>query len=243
MPTLAILDDTLPMQLRERPEELDPIRVVWTGTDVERLRSEAPVLRPTVLALDLQRLGEDPVSEARRLGDLCNAELVLLLYQFAPRDVIREAARAGTRPVKTPIRLGALRTQLTSVIVRNILGDSGANAAATAKRDERQTSRPRALPALSNLGTPVDGIPPRRYSRAQLGRLAEIQSSIDCECPNHLSELLVALTAFEDYSRACQNRDDADAKMHSLLHRRTAEARSIMEEALSQLLVHEKIVL
>lgn len=241
MPTIAVLDDTLPDQLRERPEEIDPVRLVWSGTDLERLRSDGPLLRPTVLALDLQRLGDNPVEEARNLGDLCGSELVLLLYQFAPREVIREAARAGTRPVKTPLRVSTLRTQMTSVIVRNILGTTEGG---ESRPVDRQTARARAreLASTRELGNDPS-VPARRFSRSQLGRLAEIQSSIDCECPNHLSELLIALTGFEDYSRACRNRDDADARMHQRLYEATAQARAVMETALAELLVHEKIVL
>lgn len=235
MPTLAILDDVIPMQLKERPDDLAPMRVVWAGTEIERLREAALSLRPDVLALDLARLGPDPVSEARALADASGAQLLLLLYDFAPREVIREAARSGARPVKTPVRLGSLRTQMTSVIVRGIL-DSGSDAAP----EEVKTVRP---PARS----PAPAAPPdtaaRRFSRAQLGRLAEIQSTVDCECPNHLSELLLQLGSFEDYSLACKNRDPKDAAIHAMLHRTTAQARAMVEEALAQLLVHEKIVL
>jgi len=39
---LAILDELLPAQLRERPEELSPVEVVWTGTDLHKLIREAP---------------------------------------------------------------------------------------------------------------------------------------------------------------------------------------------------------
>jgi DNA-binding NarL/FixJ family response regulator len=234
MPTLAILDDVIPMQLKERPDDLAPMRVVWSGTEVERLREAAASLRPDVLALDLSRLGADPVTEARALADASGAQLLLLLYDFAPREVIREAARSGARPVKTPVRLGSLRTQMTSVIVRGIL-DGGA-----ASEEEAKTVRP---PARSPAPAAPPDTSPRRFSRAQLGRLAEIQSTVDCECPNHLSELLLQLGSFEDYSLACKNRDAKDAAIHAMLHRTTSQARAIVEEALAQLLVHEKIVL
>ena len=237
MPTIAILDNLIPNQLAERPGELDPVQVIWAGTDLDALRKEAAALRPDVLALELSRLGPDPVSEAQSLASLSGAQLVLMLYDFAPSALIREAARAGTRPVKTPIRLAALRTQMTSVIVRGILSDSPAPAspvsAQTPAREEGPQAQPRA--ALS--------VAPRRFSRPQLGRLSEIQSSVECECPNHLSELLIQLTAFEDYARVCENQNDKDAEMHALLHAKTAQARVVMEEALAALLVHEKIVL
>ncbi|MDQ3037336.1 MAG: hypothetical protein M3Y87_33385 [Myxococcota bacterium] len=249
MATIAILDDVLPLQLLERPGELDPVRVVWTGTDRAALRSAASALRPNVLALDIDRLGDEPIDEARRLADASGAEMVLLLYQFAPREMLRDASRVGARPVKTPIRLGALRTQMTSVIVRNILNDERSTTPVPVPSAPKTAPAPtlapprRGTPASGPLGPSDPDVPGRRFTRAQLGRLAEIQSSIECECPNHLSELLIALGAFEDYSRACRNRDDADARIHTMLYRNAARARSIVENALAELLVHERITL
>lgn len=66
---------------------------------------------------------------------------------------------------------------------------------------------------------------------------------LDCECPNHLSNLVRGLTGFEDYSAACENRNEADAEMHAYLHRMTAHARAIVEDALAVLLEYEQIEL
>lgn len=231
MATLAILDEVLPAQLRERPDELAPVEVVWTGTDRELLRQSVAKSRPTILALDLDLLGDEPLFAAQQLAQEAGAELVLVLHRFARREVIREVARAGARPVKAPIRLSALRTHMTSVIVREILKDEGAPKAATPPL--RMAKPPLADPNAA----------PRRFSQAQLGRLAEIQSSVECECPNHLSEILISLNAFEEYSRACANRDDDDARVHAMLARSTGAARVAMESALAELLVHERIVL
>ncbi len=51
------------------------------------------------------------------------------------------------------------------------------------------------------------------------------------------------LQAFEDYSKACENRDDKDREIHALLYRQTASAREVMEEALAALVKHERIQL
>jgi hypothetical protein len=224
MPTVAILDEYLPAQWRERPDDLAPVELKWAGADLEALRAFLAKDRPTILALDIDLLGDDPLGEVARLTATARPELVLLLHRFAKRETLREAARAGIRPIKSPIRLATLRTHMTSVVVREILAVS-------------QPTRPPVVVESDSRAPTV------RFSRAQLGRLAEIQSSIACECPNHVSELLISLNAFEEYSRACENRDDADAKMHAQLADATARARTIMEDALAKLLVHERIVL
>lgn len=228
MTRLAILDDVLPAQIAVHRDALAPVEVVWMGTDPTRLASEGPRLGLTVLALSFDLLGgeEHAARRARELGAATGAELVILLYHFARREVIREAARTGTRPVKAPISLDVLRTHMTSVIVKGLLSGD----------DARQD------PDTPSVAVAAD-LAPRRFTREQLGRLREIESRVECECPNHLSELLLSLGAFEDYAAACESRSTDDARVHALLHRNTAAARRIVEDALIELLRHEGIVL
>lgn len=227
MTRLAILDDVLPSQLSAHRDALSPVEVVWTGTDPALLASEGPKLGLSVLALSFDLLGgeEHAAQRAKDLGAATGAELVILLYHFARREVIREAARIGTRPVKAPVSLDALRTHMTSVIVKGLLA-----------RDESKSESTAPAAALAEIA-------PRRFTREQLGRLREIESRVECECPNHLSELLLSLGAFEDYASACESRNAEDARIHAHLHRSTAAARRIVEEALVELLRHENIVL
>lgn len=228
MTRLAILDDVLPAQLAAHRDALAPVEVVWTGTDLARLASEGPRLGLSVLALSFDLLGgeEHAAQRAKELGAATGADLVILLYHFARREVIREAARFGARPVKAPVSLDALRTHMTSVIVKGLLA-----------RDESKSDSSAPAPAA------LAEIAPRRFTREQLGRLREIESRVECECPNHLSELLLSLGAFEDYAAACESRNADDARIHALLHRSTAAARRIVEDGLVELLRHENIVL
>ncbi|MEM8843787.1 MAG: MerR family transcriptional regulator [Pseudomonadota bacterium] len=96
---------------------------------------------------------------------------------------------------------------------------------------------------FSNEGTVFleESIPTRRYSSKQLESLTRISSSIQCECPKHLSDLIKSLVAFEVYSAECENKNTEDARLHSYLHATTAQSRSILENALSHVIAHEKI--
>ena len=236
MTRLAILDELLPAQLRERPQELSPVEVVWTGTDLDQLVRDAGDTEPTVLALDFDLLGgeEHAAAQTRRLMDATGAELAIVMHGFTRREVLREVTRPGVRTVRSPISLGALKAQMTSVIVRQMLGGEEAPRRAWPARSE--------APVTATVGITA-GVTPRRFTRAQLGRLREIQSRVECECPNHLSDLVLALSAFEDYSAGCENKSPADALIHAGLYRSTAEARRIMEDALEGLLEHEGITL
>ncbi|MEM9555524.1 MAG: hypothetical protein AAGC60_14805 [Acidobacteriota bacterium] len=88
--------------------------------------------------------------------------------------------------------------------------------------------------------TPFEA-PARRYDDGQLARLLEISSAVDCECPNHLAQLVSRLVAFETYSRDCESQNAEDAAVHAYLYRRTAAAREVMEEALEELVRFEQI--
>lgn len=91
---------------------------------------------------------------------------------------------------------------------------------------------------------PVPATPkPPRYSPAQLGKLLEVSSAVQCERPNHLSQIVSGLRAFEEYSKYCENRNEADRQVHALLYRYTAAARAVMEDALAALVKHENIQL
>lgn len=82
---------------------------------------------------------------------------------------------------------------------------------------------------------------PRRFTPERLGRLMEITSKVQCECPNHVAKLVEALASFEDYSRGCESRNEADRAVHAMLADRSGQARAIMEEALEELLRAEGI--
>ena len=86
-------------------------------------------------------------------------------------------------------------------------------------------------------------LPSRRFSAAQLVRVAGMGGTIECECPNHLAELITSLCAFEKYSGECANRNDEDARIHAQLEASTAQARAILEESLARLIEIEGILI
>ncbi len=89
--------------------------------------------------------------------------------------------------------------------------------------------------------TAQDQIAPRQFNDDTLARLAALKSRVECECPRHLSELVIALSAFETYSNQCENQNTDDAALHLSIYRDTAKARAIMETLLANVLRHEGI--
>ena len=99
------------------------------------------------------------------------------------------------------------------------------------------------LGAAAHSPVQLPELPSRRFSAAQLVRVAGMGGTIECECPNHLAELITSLCAFEKYSGECANRNDEDARIHAQLEASTAQARAILEESLARLIEIEGILI
>ena len=60
-------------------------------------------------------------------------------------------------------------------------------------------------------------------------------STINCECPKHLADLIFKLAAFEKYSSECEVRNAKDAELHKELETTSAKSRFLIEEVLIKL--------
>ena len=93
------------------------------------------------------------------------------------------------------------------------------------------------LPSLPSV------LAPRRWDDDALADIAGLSSTIACECPRHVAELLVQLSQFEAYSAECEHRSAADAQLHAYLKQVAAASRSLFEAALEHVAVHEGLIL
>lgn len=89
----------------------------------------------------------------------------------------------------------------------------------------------------------ADDVPARRWGDAALADFASRSSSIACECPRHMAELLVQLAHFEDYSASCEHRSAADAELHAYLRKVAAASRARFESALEHVALLEGLIL
>ncbi len=100
-----------------------------------------------------------------------------------------------------------------------------------------------ALASPSAPGTPIETVPPRRWDDAALADFAGLSTTVACECPRHVAELLTQLSRFEAYSTACEHRHPADAELHAYLSHVAAESRARFEAALEQVALREGLLL
>jgi len=231
------LRDRLNASLASEPskytEQLSKLRVVFAN-DALRLRLSRDLLiheditvvdfpnknlssvmeqRADIVIVDLVTLNEESLSDVRHYLSETGCESALVIFNFGTKKSILELEDAGEVCLK------------------------GSVAAAEIYRACRSIK-----PTLSNsrpaLNQPVTS---PRFTNEQLSRIAALTSKIACECPNHLAELIINLTAFEKYSSECANRNEEDAQLHSQLNQAAGASRLILEESLVRLMEIEGI--
>lgn len=223
---IAMIDETLARAVnadqQQRGDARD-LRVIWSGDDVDELLKLEVAPGPDVVVLERSRLPADPTAVLAQLRQKLSAQMIITTYDFATTTQIELLRRAGSDVVlQGPMSVRSLRTFLLSMLI------------------ERHIKRPTTPPPGPN--SEEGPVVPARYPRSTLLALRDMETAIQCECPNHIAELVERLCAFESYAKGCENRDDKDARLHRTLWFATARARRIMEDALDQVLKHEGIV-
>ena len=111
---------------------------------------------------------------------------------------------------------------------------------AAAARD----AEPKPAPLQSEpLWLPAADAAPRRFDDATLTDFAGLSSTVACECPRHVAELLMQLSSFEAYSADCESRSPADAALHAYLKRVAGASRALFETALERVATQEGLML
>lgn len=142
-----------------------------------------------------------------------------VVYRFAAEPVCAQLAAAGVTLLREPQGDIALGQWLRGLCV---------NSAAAA--------------GAAPLAEPGPACP-RRWDDAQLAEFAGLSSTIACECPHHIAELLMQLSHFEAYSAECANGTAADAQLHGFLRGVASASRALFEDALERVAVHEGLLM
>jgi DNA-binding transcriptional MerR regulator len=145
-----------------------------------------------------------------------------LLYRFAPDAACAALVDAGTLLLREPQSDSALGQWLQGLLAASV---------------------PPASPAAPNPATDALAIAPRRWDDAALADFAGLSSTVACECPRHVAELLMQLAHFETYSAECEDRSPSDAQLHRYLRHVAARSRASFEAALEHIALHEGLTL
>ena len=225
--SVASMGSTVPALLRRSAKQNGKIRCIATGTDPGELDTDIAGRPLDCLVMEFPVLDAHTLGLIRKMRKQHQPKGTVVVYRFARSADVLDLSQQGILPLHSPVSGPELLAAIFSA--------SGGRAGGAVRRGEASDQ------AAIKRRAVLAPVPDRQFSAHQLARLAEISTSVDCECPHHLAEILSSLTAFEVYSRHCEKADEAQAELHAYLHNATGRARGIMEEALSHLLEIEHI--
>ncbi|KQT09747.1 MerR family transcriptional regulator [Ramlibacter sp. Leaf400] len=195
-------------------ESLD-VRQVYASLE-EAIDGEVPLDEAPPADLLLVRLNAVNVSAHRMLARAIEHHRVsraILLYNFGAEPLLAAIRTAGVLVRREPLPDAELVELIRSLKVVNARESMGAF-------------------------SPGAAIPRRRYSEALLARVAAAPTSIVCECPRHLADLINQLASFEAYSEQCLHDSAEDARLHAYLRSISGSARALFEHALHLVAQH-----
>jgi DNA-binding transcriptional MerR regulator len=199
------------------------IAATGTGLAVQRVAAHldgdgaalqgAPV---DVLLVELPEPDETMVPLVAAARAAAGATAVVVLYRFCASATIRALRAQDCMVARMPSEMGELAQLCRAAL-------SG-----------------RQLPPVNDAPGVVPAI---RFDEAALATITSAGNRIACECPRHLSDLLLMVGSFERYSAQCASRNEADAQLHRELGHAAGLARSVLETAMERLVVAEGLPL
>ena len=204
---VALVGQALVQRLTGGARELFALDIVARSAQLDGAATELTGASADVVLIEMSELAESAVPAIAALRQqLCAAAVVL--YRFCASATIRQLRAQGCLAARAPTDAAEI-VLLCQVAV---------------------AAQPVAV-AGSRVGAPA----PRRFDDQALAALAGANNSIYCECPRHLSEILLMLNSFERYSEQCASRTPADAVFHEELNHAAGSARMLLESALERL--------
>lgn len=146
---------------------------------------------------------------------------VVVVYNFASSRVLQQFEDSGMTCLKAPITAAQLLPHLPSKVSSDL--------------SVRQSPAAHPLPPLPP--------PLPRFSDASIAAIANASTTIECECPLHIAQLLTSISAFERYSAECETQQPDDHELHAFLRQIAGHARAQFEVALARVAVAEGYVL
>jgi DNA-binding transcriptional MerR regulator len=218
---VALFGDGFPVRILDGLEEVKGINLVGMHESINQFQDTLDTsIQINIVVVETPTINSTTKEQLAKILEISGAWHVVLIYGFANQQQIEELQSSQITVVRSAVDVQEL--------ARLCIFHSGGS--------ER-------LPGLETGSTLhyEQTIPSRKFSNKQLTKLASSSNTIKCECPKHLSEIVKDLVSFEIYSAECENENDQDVALHRYLHAATAQARSMLEEAISHLIRVEGI--
>jgi hypothetical protein len=187
------------------------LRIVCSCPDPARAAAALADVVADVIVIELPTLRESDRELLASLKAACRASSSIVLYRFAPSTVIRHLRAAGHAVVRATSDAMEIEAICLGLLNRPRVWVNPV----TGARDGAEPPTP-------------------RFDEPTLVELSNASRVVECECPRHLVDLVMSLTAFERYSAECASRNPSDVALHLELQRAAGFARSIIEHALER---------
>lgn len=194
----------------------NPIKVTQVFTDLAAASAAQWSEKSQVLLVKVTSLQREVQARIQALVQQHRFAQTIVLYHFAPEAVVQAMKFTGLIVRREPLSDSELAELIHSAVFADTV---------------RAQAFENAAPVISS----------RKYSEATLTRVAGISSSVLCECPRHVAELIAQLASFEEYSQECLNKNTDDAHLHAYLRSLSGTARTLFENALEKIALHEGI--
>lgn len=182
------------------------------------LKTTAEIAENTLLLLQIDMINKPAMQRLLKLKQ--QGISVAVLYQFANHEVRSALETAGL-----VLARGAVDSDCIDQVIAQLLKQQRCVSALQISAEQFSVTLPSSLP--------------KQFSPQQLADAAERRSEIACECPAHLAELVMGLTALENYSQQCEADNWQDAAVHACIYAYTRQARYLIENALVAVLDHD----
>ncbi len=214
--TLAVIGDALVRRLESEDVELAEAGVVNVArfASLNEASSQLAIEPSDILLITLTSLHEDVASQVLSLGEACQARAIAVAYGFGTGRAIQMLRLSGVRLYREPDS----RIELRQVLEELARAAQGWGAASQDSLWLRAA---------------------RRFDDQTLSGMASRSSTIACECPQHLVELIMKLSEFEKYSDECGSRSVEDILLHRNLGDVANRALAMFEAALARI-AHEE---
>lgn len=213
----AVLGDTLVYLIKKeyRDKYIDFVCMEQYVSELEKfLKSQAV----DILVLEYPSIQNNTTTEIRKLARLAKAKHTFVIYGFSSSSLISAFNPDTFTFTQAPVPLESLLAT-----IRKTMGIE--------KPDNKGYLQ-------KYLDMPA---PERMFTNKGLGHASLISTTIKCECPKHLSNLIQQLLQFEIYSAECKVRNKEDADLHAGLKSMAGHARALMEMGLKNVLDEEGI--
>lgn len=194
------------------------VQVTDIFPDLDAALSAPLNVQPQFLLVRVNSLHALVEVDLHRLIEKGNTPRVIVLYSFGQEKIVESMKRAGMFVRREPVSDYELADLISSALLVN-------------------------APRSMSQSGPDATIPPRKYDDAALARVAAISTSVLCECPRHVAEIIAQLVSFEQYSHECLNKSAEDAHLHAYLSAVSGSARALFEHALERVAAHEGLTL